>query len=488
MRARLLSAAGLGVGLQVALIASGFAAPLMVTVNALAVVVTTAALWSLGRRAAHARGRERLAWVLVTGAVALWLPATGLNLRAAVTGPDPTSGPLDPQLLLGGGAAGLALLCLIIGPGTAVRWRDRLRMVLDGAMAAAALLVPAWAYLLRPAQEELGRSPTTLIAVVVCAQIATVALALVLLSRHRSGGASALSLLAAASGVFGASVITYCALIVYGRAPGTASVAALTTLGTFLLMAMSWFRMPAGAAPWSGAATGPRATLPYLPVLSAFTVAVVLRFRGGFDDVILTVMSVVFGLVLLRQALALHSNSVLLAEVERKRAELQHQATHDHLTGLTNRTYLYERAAGWGGSPIALLLLDLDGFKQINDRFGHAAGDDVMVEVAGVLRAVVPAGHTTARLGGDEFAVILEPSPPPAEAAALGERLIAAITAKGRVGASLGVAYEPTGRATLGMMLSDADAALYRAKAAGKGRVALSGRLTRGDVSPAPPG
>ncbi|MDP9794043.1 diguanylate cyclase (GGDEF)-like protein [Catenuloplanes nepalensis] len=470
MRARLLTAAALGAGLQVALIVTGFAQPLLITVNALAVVVATAALWTLGRRAVRARGRERLAWGIVAVAMLLWLPATELNLRVALTGVSEEPG---PHLLLGTGGAGLVLLCLLVGPGTSPARQDRLRLTLDSAMAAAALFVPAWAFLLRPASEQLGRSVTTMISVVVCTQIAALAFALMLLSRHR--GTNAFTLLAAASAVSGAASVTYCALIVHDRTSGLAAVAALSTLAAFMLIAMTWYPMP-GTAPRTGAATGLSATLPYLPVLGAFTVMVALRRYGGFDNVVFAAMCVVFGLVLLRQAVALHSITLLLAEVEEKRAELQHQTTHDQLTGLTNRSYLYERAAGWGRAPVSLLLLDLDGFKEINDRFGHAAGDDVMVEVAGVLTALVPPHHTVARLGGDEFAVILEPSPPPAEAAAFGERLIAAITAKGRVGASLGLAYEPTGRTTLGMLLSDADAALHKAKAAGKGRVALNPR------------
>ncbi|GAB7044520.1 MULTISPECIES: GGDEF domain-containing protein [Catenuloplanes] len=471
MRARLLSAAGLGVGLQAALIVTRFAQPLLITVNALAVVVATAALWLLGRRAVRARGRERVAWGTVAVAMLLWLPATVLNLRVALAGM--AGEPHLPQLLLGTGGAGLVLLCLLVGPSASLPWRDRLRLTLDGAMAAAALFVPAWAYLLRPAYESAGRSLTTLIAVVVCTQLAALAFALVLLSRHR--GTNAFTMLAAASAVSAAASVTYCALIVHDRATELAAVGALSTLAAFMLIAMTWYPMPE-TAPWSGAPSGLSATLPYLPVLSAVAVTVLLRRSGGFDDTIFGAMCVVFGLVLLRQAVALHSITVLLAEVEQKRAELQHRATHDDLTGLRNRSYLYERAAGWGRAPVSLLLLDLDGFKEINDRYGHATGDEVMVEVAGVLTALVPPHHTVARLGGDEFAVILEPSPPPVEAAKFGERLIAAITAKGRVGASLGLAYEPTGRTTLGMLLSDADAALYKAKAAGKGRVAVNMR------------
>ncbi|MFI5842686.1 diguanylate cyclase [Catenuloplanes sp. NPDC051500] len=478
MKARLLAAAGLGVVLQVALIVTGFARPLLVPVNALTVLVTTAALWALGKRAAHARGRERLAWAIVATAMLGWLPGAALCLRTAVAGEPPAAQAdlMRPEMLLGAAAAALVLIGLLVGPSASLPWREQLRMVLDGAMAAAALFVLAWAYLLRPAEKELGRSFTTLIALIICVQIATLATALVLLARQRTEGTNAFTMLACSAGLFSAMTATYCALVIHGKASDLSATAAMTALATFLLLAMTWFPMPTDVPPWSGAPTGLRAGLPYLPVLCAFSVAVSRRF----DQTVFTAMTVLFGLMLLRQFLTLRSNSRLLAEVDEKRAELQYQATHDHLTGLTNRTYLYESAAAWGrdGAPVALMILDLDGFKQINDRFGHAAGDEVLVEVAAALTTTIPAGQVAARLGGDEFAVVLHPAPPLRTAAALGERIIEAVAAKGRVGISLGLAYEPTGHATLGMMLSDADAALYKAKAAGKGRLAMSHRLT----------
>ncbi|WP_033345033.1 GGDEF domain-containing protein [Catenuloplanes japonicus] len=475
MKARLLAAAGLGVVLQVALIVTGFARPLLVPVTALSVLVCTAAVWALGRRAAYARGRERLTWGIVAASGLVWLPGAVLTMRSAVLGSPPGagSGLVRPESLLGGIAAALILVALLAGPNASLPWRERLRMALDGAMAAVALFVPAWAFLLHPAYRDLGRSFTTLVAVVVGVQIATIAIALVLLSRQRPEGANAFTMLAGAAGAFGTLTMLFCTLVIYDGAVDLTVVAPLSVLGAFMLLTMTWFPMPMNVPPWSGAPTGLRGGLPYLPVLGAFAVTT----TQPFDQNVLVAMSVLFGLVLLRQFLALHSNGRLLAEVEEKRAELQYQATHDHLTGLTNRTFLYEHASGWR-SPVALMILDLDGFKQINDRFGHAAGDEVLVEVARVLTSIVPSGHVAARLGGDEFAVVLHPAPPVRDAAAIGERIIEAVAAKGRVGISLGLAYEPTGRATLGMMLSDADAALYKAKAAGKGRLAKSNRIT----------
>ena len=88
------------------------------------------------------------------------------------------------------------------------------------------------------------------------------------------------------------------------------------------------------------------------------------------------------------------------------REQLTQRALHDPLTGLGNRALLAERLAAGTGGQFALLMLDLDGFKDINDTLGHPAGDDLLVEVATRLRAVAPDGAVV-RLGGDEFAILV---------------------------------------------------------------------------------
>ncbi|AEV82113.1 hypothetical protein ACWT_1097 [Actinoplanes sp. SE50] len=151
--------------------------------------------------------------------------------------------------------------------------------------------------------------------------------------------------------------------------------------------------------------------------------------------------------------------------------ELQRQATHDALTGLANRVLLQRRideAAGDDPYETSMLLIDLDGFKAINDRHGHHAGDRVLVLVAERLTALLGPGEVAARLGGDEFAVLL-PGTGAAEAAALAERITAVaaepMLINGRwlsVGASVGVA---SGRAGEGdRLLREADAEMYRRK------------------------
>ena len=192
-------------------------------------------------------------------------------------------------------------------------------------------------------------------------------------------------------------------------------------------------------------------------------------------------------LLLLVQARLAASLDVVLrhaldAFVAESQAVLRSRATHDPLTGLLNRAAfeeaLHREVAGRGDRP-ALLLLDLDGFKAVNDTLGHLAGDDVLVAVARVLQAGVRASDAVGRLGGDEFAVLL-----PATTAPTGERLahrlLGLVAAdpelsdpRARVGVSIGLA-RLEGRSTAEALVAAADEAMYQAKRSGGQRVVLA--------------
>ena len=153
--------------------------------------------------------------------------------------------------------------------------------------------------------------------------------------------------------------------------------------------------------------------------------------------------------------------------------ELRHQATHDGLTGLGNRMLLQQKLrATPAGDVVGILLVDLDGFKPINDRYGHHGGDQVLVAVGRRLAEMAGAGGCAIRLGGDEFAVLL-PGAGLAATEALADRITAAIAepiplAGGpvEVGASVGASAGLPGDAD--RLLLDADAAMYRCKAGRK--------------------
>jgi diguanylate cyclase (GGDEF)-like protein len=171
--------------------------------------------------------------------------------------------------------------------------------------------------------------------------------------------------------------------------------------------------------------------------------------------------------------------------------QLTYQALHDPLTGLANRTLFQDRAAhalasaGRDGRSCAVLLIDLDNFKPVNDGLGHAAGDQLLRIVADRLRAVARETDTVARLGGDEFAVLLEaPVESPGDAAVAAERILAELNQPVQLAgttvelsASLGLAHNTaTGSSELDALLRAADSAMYAAKKAGKGRMRTGGR------------
>jgi diguanylate cyclase (GGDEF)-like protein len=159
--------------------------------------------------------------------------------------------------------------------------------------------------------------------------------------------------------------------------------------------------------------------------------------------------------------------------------QLRQAAVHDALTGLPNRNSLAARLehaimrVNRSGDRLALLFIDLDRFKKVNDTLGHAAGDEVLRQTAARIRASVREVDTVARLGGDEFVVLLETDVRPDTPGIIGERIRAGFDSpfdwKGlevRCGASIGVSLYPDHARDPAALLDSADAAMYREKSA----------------------
>ncbi len=174
----------------------------------------------------------------------------------------------------------------------------------------------------------------------------------------------------------------------------------------------------------------------------------------------------------------------LLAENEEKTTRLAHQATHDPLTALPNRAKLIEwlgdRLAGGQKSALALLFLDLDGFKMINDSLGHSIGDKLLIAVAERLSGLIVSGERVVRLGGDEFVVIVDLADGQHSATETARRMESAFAAPFSVEGmelsittSIGVAIDDGHASGAEDLLRDADIALYRAKEAGRGRTEI---------------
>jgi diguanylate cyclase (GGDEF)-like protein/PAS domain S-box-containing protein len=182
----------------------------------------------------------------------------------------------------------------------------------------------------------------------------------------------------------------------------------------------------------------------------------------------------------------------ILADAIQQRSseeEIRYRAMHDPLTGLPNRVLLLDRlesALARPSAEVAVVLLDIDNFKLVNDSLGHSAGDELLIQIAPRLRSALRPEDTIARLGGDEFVVLLEQVPDERAAALVAERVVAAFETPFELGAgehfakaSLGIAIAEGAASTPASLISSADAALYQAKARGRARFEVFDRAMR---------
>lgn len=186
-----------------------------------------------------------------------------------------------------------------------------------------------------------------------------------------------------------------------------------------------------------------------------------------------------------RTAEALRRSQARLREQMEK---VEHQALHDGLTDLPNRTLFRDRTqqalhrSARDGSGFALLLLDLDRFKDVNDTFGHPCGDALLIEVANRLRRTLRSGDTVARLGGDEFGAILAGVSDPAEAQLLADKLATELgepfvlrQVAVKVEASVGFALFPDNGDDIEALVHHADVSMYASKKLHRGRPIFAG-------------
>jgi diguanylate cyclase (GGDEF)-like protein len=248
---------------------------------------------------------------------------------------------------------------------------------------------------------------------------------------------------------------------------------AVVTTGGAESPALMWFALPAVTL---GARFEPRGialgTAYILALLGVSTYVLDPGTAAAHGQEVMAAVGLVLCTVILSGAL-----------VESERAH-RRRSTLDPLTGLFNRNALDQRLSELdgqptnreGGSSHALLLCDLDNFKRVNDRLGHAAGDTVLQDVAHTMRSVLRAGDSIYRVGGEEILVVL-PGATEADAVGVAERLRRAVRERRPVGVSVtisvGVAVSKTGPLDTDELVGEADAALYSAKAAGRDRVVV---------------
>ncbi|OBK52589.1 diguanylate phosphodiesterase [Mycobacterium sp. 1081908.1] len=347
------------------------------------------------------------------------------------------------------------------------------RLVLDGLIVATSLFVISWVFVLdKQLRENSDSRLATLIEVF--ADVVLLTTAILMLSRIRSNDLPSRGLLAA--GI--ATIATADIAMVFQTGTGSYHLGDLTDLGRvagFALLSL------AGLASVHEVGTDQARTdimspallwLPYLPLMLAAAVgmgqAVSLMAHGPM----LAALGILVAAVLARQFIVLTENQGLLAEVAR-------EAFRDSLTGLANRAHFLHRLEQavarqrLEGGPIAVLCLDLDNFKAVNDALGHPAGDELLVRVAGRLTAALGDTGIVARLGGDEFAVLIEASVEESKAAA--DRVLDAfgtpividgvpIEVRPSIGYTVAAAAS---NCTVDQFLQHADLAMYAAKREG---------------------
>ena len=219
----------------------------------------------------------------------------------------------------------------------------------------------------------------------------------------------------------------------------------------------------------------------YAPVAAAVVMAALLHARmGGAGRGLTWLIIVMAGIILIRQFLGARTNEGLMRDLTRQRAILARQAFRDPLTQLGNRAMFMDHArdalADADDTMTAVILFDLDGFKGVNDTYGHAAGDELLRVAAERLNANVRANDTVSRLGGDEFVVLLPRLGDDQIADTVAERILRDLAQPLVIGdvvlsirASAGIAITRGGGHDVDTVMREADQALYQAKGEGKG-------------------
>jgi diguanylate cyclase (GGDEF)-like protein len=386
------------------------------------------------------------------------------------------------------GSVPVTFAALLLLPGRRLTRGGWFRLTLDIATVAAGGFMLLWYLVLGPTLATGGASPLAAVAAAaypISDLVLLVGMVTVLLRGGGRGSRRPLQVLLLGLGLYVIADTYYGYVNLHGGFVGG------TWPDLFFLTAQYLFAV-AGQAKWLGAARAgvgeedgrPRhsvSRLPYLAVAVGYAVLVgIARHQALYPLGGLLIGAVVLtGLVAVRQMTALRDNESMIVT--------------DHLTGLANRTLLHStlgRALARGrGGQVAVLLIDLDGFKDINDAYGHEAGDQVLVGFAGVLRGSIRPADLAARLGGDEFAVMLPGVRQTADAVAAAHRIRSGlqepIDVAGRplqIRCSIGIALSDKDMADPKELLHRADTAMYDAKRHGLHGVEVYQKLDEADL------
>ncbi|MBU2669111.1 GGDEF domain-containing protein [Actinoplanes bogorensis] len=427
-------------------------------------------------------GAQRRFWLAMGGACAAFVVGDCVQATYAFSHDDQwsTAGGTVQGVLFGIGLLAI-IVVMLIHPMPGHSRRERVAFWLDATTVLVAGAVVAWCFAVGP--EDADNVVTTLISGAVILTSGFAAVKLVLSGNAPMHRTAALPMIVSAA-------VNSCGFFLEPGADGPmpAYVYAVRLLPSFLILlgprvqevvarhAETTSLVPHRRKPYS--------LLPYGGIAVAFAAVLVVLPEGPNARLwgAMIGLGIIFALVVCRQLAAFRDNTRLidrldatLAELREQENRLRRQAQTDGLTGLANRTHFYDEVAAALPGRTAVLVIDLDGFKAVNDSLGHAAGDALLIGVGDKLRASVRPGDLVARLGGDEFAVLLRDCGD-ASATATADRILEAMTfpiayeeTVVRANASIGVACASAGDDASGLMRR-ADLSMYAAKHAGKGQ------------------
>jgi diguanylate cyclase len=446
-------------------------------------------------------GHWRLGWYLLAAACATWgfgqLIWTWLETVLGHIQPFPS--PADFFFLA---SIPLALVGLLMFPSAPATRSGRARTLLDGMIVASSVLFVSWMFVLGPALRSgegtlWSRSISLAYPV---SDVAVITIVIVAYVRCGPAGRMAMGFVAVAFFAFALADSFFAYDDLHGVA--VSEISNVAWIAGYLLIGLG--ALHAGRHPPDRVPDDPLAEqrsrvavlLPYVPLLVVLVLAAGQALTTDpiiVDSVLFWIGVVLITLLLVRQGVVVLENARLASSLARSNEQLQYEVLHDTLTGLPNRPLFIDRLRvvlarmSRVDEVAAVMFIDLDRFKPVNDNFGHETGDAVLAGVGARLSRTVRAGDTVARFGGDEFLVLCEDVSGVDEAVTLAQRLVRVVAEPLAVGdhqvdvnASIGLVV--TGAPSVGAedLIGRADAAMYAAKRKGRNRIELVDQRTLG--------
>ncbi|MFP5254960.1 MAG: diguanylate cyclase domain-containing protein [Acidimicrobiia bacterium] len=428
-------------------------------------------------RAALRAGSARRAWTWLALGAGLWTAGELIWTWIEVVEDRSVPFPSTADVAYLGATPFIVVGVVAFAGGGRTAW-FQLRNLLDSLLVATTALFVTWALVLGPVwRGDNGDAFATVVSVAYpMTDLALAVLAIVVVRRTDTSHRAALTWLAASLLVMGVVDSAFTWMLNQGTFSAQHPIVMLWP-AAYLLLAYSTTRAEEETEPQSGPEPLTAVVAPYVPLVAAAAVAAPrLASAEALGPFLTAVGAVAVVLVLARQVLTTWDLRATVAALRAREAELHRLAHQDPLTGVANRARLTERLEHLLTRPDAapaVVYIDLDGFKEVNDRFGHATGDQLLVEVSQRLVACTDEHMLLARLGGDEFVVLVEHGHDAARAVARcilrsfeqpfhhqGEQI--------PFRASLGIASAPAGGSPE-EAVRRADAAMYAAKSNGKG-------------------